>query len=210
MDPLGLYRSLVATRPSDSSETPLPIPTTSSDPSTAETQRAELENATHLYFPAPVPQCVSLESKTRFVLNEEEVNLRSVHLVYTMRNENPQEYVVKFNNLSAQLSETQSIRQLTFVERIELVTWIEGSDSPDLVKPLEIAADTAAASGTVPVVAGTGAAVTQTSINGRPVKVIDARLQAIYNGERKMGDRNTILRGIKPTVSPLSAPRCCL
>ncbi|EEH35377.1 hypothetical protein PAAG_06424 [Paracoccidioides lutzii Pb01] len=36
-------------------------------------------------------------------------------------------------------------------------------------------------------------------VGGRPVRTIDPRLQEIYNGERKMGDRNSVLRGIRPT-----------
>ncbi|KGY15322.1 hypothetical protein PABG_11622 [Paracoccidioides brasiliensis Pb03] len=38
-------------------------------------------------------------------------------------------------------------------------------------------------------------------VGGRPVRTIDPRLQEIYNGERKMGDRNSVLRGIRPTVN---------
>ncbi len=32
-------------------------------------------------------------------------------------------------------------------------------------------------------------------------RTVDPRLREIYNLERRMGDRNTVLRGIKPTVS---------
>ncbi|KAL2367078.1 hypothetical protein RJ035_005229, partial [Blastomyces gilchristii] len=46
--------------------------------------------------------------------------------------------------------------------------------------------------------AGAGAGV-GVGVGGRPVRSVDPRLQEIYNGERKMGDRNSVLRGIKPT-----------
>lgn len=205
MDALGLFRaSLPASTDEDKVD---PFPTTSSDPAEAEANLAELHEATHLYLPKPTPLCISLDAKTRFVLQGEEVDLRSVYLAWVHRDLNIPDYLAKFTELNAKLPSDQQARQLSFVEKIELISWLEGSESSDLVKTLEIAPDSAAASGTVPVVAGTGAAVTQTSANGRPVKVIDARLQTIYNGERKMGDRNTILRGIKPTVSSASAPR---
>lgn len=45
-----------------------------------------------------------------------------------------------------------------------------------------------------------------TSAGGRQGKSIDPRLAEIYNGERRMGDRNSVLRGIKPTVLPLPLP----
>ena len=204
MDPLGLLRAAV---PKEKEEPKVePFPTTSSDPSDAEP--AELHEATHLYLRRPTPICLSLDLKTRFVLEGEEVDLRSVYLAYLHRELGVPDYLAKFADLNAQLPADKQARQLSFVERIELVDWLQGSEGSesDLIKPLEIAPDAVAASGTVPVVAGTGASLVQTSVNGRPVKVIDARLQAIYNGERKMGDRNTVLRGIKPTVSSLSAP----
>ena len=91
-----------------------------------------------------------------------------------------------------------------FVERIDLLTWLEGaSDESEYIKPFEGdsgAGEAKAAAAAVPTVSGTGVGVTQQSASGKPVKVIDARLQEIYNGERKVGDRNTVLRGIKPTV----------
>ena len=103
------------------------------------------------------------------------------------------------------------MRNLVFVERIDLITWLESaSEESDYIEPLKLpdgeiagaaarAADVAGGAA-VPTAGATGIGVTQTAPGGRPVKVIDARLQEIYNGERKMGDRNTVLRGIKPTV----------
>ena len=113
----------------------------------------------------------------------------------------------------------QKLRNLVFVERIELIAWLEGAsdeeggsefitplrsdrlDSGDVATKAADAASGAAGAGGPAVVGSAGAA---TVAGGRPVKVIDARLQEIYNGERKMGDRNTVLRGIKPTVRKLS------
>ncbi|ETN46037.1 uncharacterized protein HMPREF1541_00220 [Cyphellophora europaea CBS 101466] len=197
MDALNLFRNAVtATR--------LPIPTTSSDPS-SEPSPSELAEATHLYFAVPSPHCLPLDNITRFTQSSgDQIDLRSIYLAYLCKDDAPQEYLQKFTDLNAKLPAGQQAKHLNFVEKLELVSWLDGAEGTEFVKPLEATADDVtaaadAATGAVPVVSGTGVGVTQTSVNGRPVKVIDARLQTIYNGERKMGDRNTVLRGIKPT-----------
>ncbi|EFR00019.1 cell division control protein 73 [Nannizzia gypsea CBS 118893] len=63
-------------------------------------------------------------------------------------------------------------------------------------KEADVAAGSVPAKGAGAVGAGPAGAGAATSRAG---KTVDARLQAIYNGERKLGDRNTVLRGIKPT-----------
>lgn len=206
MDALSTFRTAVVSKT-------LPIPSTTSDVS-SEPQPAELAEARYLYFANPSPHSLSLDTITRFVRGEiagkelagTPINLRSVYLAYIYNELSPTIYFRKVEDLNGELPPEQHAQGLQFVEKLELMTWLEGADGSDLVKPLETSSDAAAATAdavasTVPVISGTGAGVTQTSINGRPVKVIDARLQAIYNGERKMGDRNTVLRGIKPTVS---------
>lgn len=95
------------------------------------------------------------------------------------------------------------MQNLVFVERLDLITWLEGSsDDSEYIKPLEAdsAAAQAAASSTAIQGAAGAAAVT---VGGAAVRIARSRnpvLQAIYNNERRIGDRNSILRGIKPTV----------
>lgn len=198
MDALNSFRSAVAAKT-------LPIPSTSDDAS-SEPQPADLAEASHLYFAIPTPHSLPFDNITRFTQSSgEQVDLRSIYLAYLCKDDAPQEYLQKFTDLNAKLPAGQQAKHLNFVEKLELVSWLDGAEGTEFVKPLEISADATtaaadAAAGSVPVVSGAGVGVTQTSVNGRPVKVIDARLQAIYNGERKMGDRNTVLRGIKPTV----------
>lgn len=110
------------------------------------------------------------------------------------------------------------MQNLVFVERLDLITWLEGaSDESEYIKPLEGAAAAAAsavdqaqasaniASGAaggvsaVPSGAPGATAPSGGAQQGKTAKVVDPRLQEIYNGERKMGDRNSVLRGIKPT-----------
>lgn len=208
MDALNSFRIAAAAKS-------LPIPSSSSE-TYAEPQPADLAEATHLYFAKPSPHSLPLDIITRFSRPPRDgtdekvpvpVDLRSVYLAYIWNEFAPQIYFNKVNELNERLPSGQQAQGLQFVEKLELVSWLDGAEaSSDLIKPLEISPDVATATteavtGSVPVISATGTGVTQTSVNGRPVKVIDARLQAIYNGERKMGDRNTVLRGIKPTVS---------
>ena len=207
-DPLLLLRSSIA------SSNP-PQLTTTPDPSSAETDATDsLVSATHLYFTSPSPQCLPLTTLTRFTSTTPDtavVDLRSIFFAWQQKDVTVPEYIAGAAELDKQLPEGQRVRNLVFVERIDLITWLEGaSEESEYIKPLEGAAaglgDVAnkaadvAGGAAVPTVAGTGVGVMQQTPGGRPVKVIDARLQEIYNGERKMGDRNTALRGIKPTV----------
>lgn len=201
-DPLLLLRaSLAASNP--------PKLTTSSTPDTAAANLVDnFADASHLYFsttPAG-PQCHDLSSPTRFISTapaENAVDLRSVYFAWQQKDQTVPEYIAAASELQKNLPEGQSVRHLVFVERIDLLTWLEGADESEYIKPFEGdsgAGEAKAAAAAVPTVSGTGVGVTQQSASGKPVKVIDARLQEIYNGERKMGDRNTVLRGIKPTV----------
>ena len=205
-DALQLLRSSFA-----ASKTP--VLTKSSDPSTAQLEQTDsLVEATHLYFTYPSPHCLPLETKTRFESTNPdtaEVDLRSIFFAWQQKDVPVSEYISRTADLDKQLPEGQKVRNLVFVERLDLITWLEGaSEESEYIKPLEgaaglsdavnRAADVAGGAG-VPTVSGSGIGVTQ-SAGGRPVKVIDARLQAIYSGERRVGDHNTVLRGIKPTV----------
>ncbi|KAJ9499851.1 accessory factor associated with RNA polymerase II [Exophiala xenobiotica] len=192
-----------------------PILTKSSDPAIAEENKTDsFVEATHLYFTYPTSLCLPLETETRFTSQNPDttaVDLRSIFFAWLQKDVTVPEYIALAGELDKQLPEGQKVRNLIFVERLDLITWLEGaSEESEYIKPLEGAAagqgDAAnraadvAGGAAVPTVGGSGVGVTQT-VGGRPVKVIDARLQAIYNGERRMSDHNSVLRGIKPTVS---------
>jgi hypothetical protein len=90
------------------------------------------------------------------------------------------------------------VQNLAFVERLDLITWLEGaSEESEYIKPL-----TSSTAGSAQAAAGIagGVAPTTSGAAGRQSKPTDPRLQEIYSGERSMGDRNSVLRGIKPTV----------
>lgn len=199
----------------------LPTATTSSELST-ENATDDLAKATHLYFQHPLPQSLALNSPTRFTSSSSDspVDLRSIFFAYQKKDVAIPEYIASVQELNEALKKKEradgapeeQAQNLTFVERLDLITWLEGaSDDSEYIKPLEGAggvpssatqAQTSASAGTgaAGVSTGPSAAPAAGAAGGRAGKVIDPRLQEIYNGERKMGDRNSVLRGIKQTV----------
>ena len=97
------------------------------------------------------------------------------------------------------------MQNLVFVERLDLITWLEGaSDESEYIKGLDSDSSAAKSAQVASGAAGGVSTVPSGAAGARPGKQIDPRLQEIYNLERKMGDRNSILRGIKPTVGSSS------
>lgn len=209
----------------------LPTPTTSPELSDQDATD-DLSKATHLFFSQPTPQSIPLVTPTRFVsASSDSVDLRSIFFAWQKKDVAIPEYIASAQELNEALKQKEQqepgkeekVHNLVFVERLDLITWLEGaSDESEYIKPLEGAAAAAeaaaAAAGVAQAEASAGIAsgatggvssvpsgapvATQAGAQaGRAQKPIDPRLQEIYNGERKTGDRNTLLRGIKPTVS---------
>lgn len=104
--------------------------------------------------------------------------------------------------LAASGSAGGQVQNLGYVERIDLTTYLEGAtEESEYIKSLPSDTSAAAASAQVASGAAGGIAPVTSGAVGRQGKSIDPRLAEIYNGERRMGDRNSVLRGIKPTVS---------
>jgi parafibromin len=199
-DPLLLMRQAIA------SEKPA-VPTASADPAAPETS---LPKATHLKFTHPNKTSVPLNTPTRFVSNENPVDLRSIYFAWLNREVAIPEYNASATQLNDALSsgpETLGrVQNLAFVERLDLITWLEGaSEESEYIKPLAADKDaTAANAASQGAHKGSAAPATALSRSGRGA--LDPRLAVIYNGERKTGDRNTALRGTKPTVSSSISP----
>ncbi|KAJ8607679.1 hypothetical protein MRB53_040142 [Persea americana] len=201
-DPLILLRTCL----SSSSPTHL---TTTSDPAEALSNTTDsISQATHLYLPTSQPQCLLLSTPTRFFSDsggtKTHIDLRSIYFAFRHRDSTPNDYIAAISETNNTLPEAQKIRALVFIERLELGEYLDGNaDAVDHIEPLapsQSAAEAAAqADATIPVIGQTGTAAQQKTADGRPGKTIDARLAAIYSGERKLGDHNSILRGIKPT-----------
>jgi parafibromin len=197
-DPLFLLRQSIA------SDSPI-IPTTSEDASSAASVDLSLATAKYLRFSSPVQVSIPLTTPTRFVSSDQPVDLRSIYFAWLKREVAIPEYNASALALNSELADEGGaggkVQNLAFVERLDLITWLEGaSEESEYIKPL--ASDTAGAVASAQVASGAvgGIAPVPSGGVGRQGKTIDPRLAEIYNGERRMGDRNSILRGIKPTV----------
>lgn len=187
-----------------------PITTTSAEPASASDAEQNLALATHLQFIHDGPVVVALDAPTRFETSGSTIDLRSIYFAWLRKDDSITDYISATQRLNEELAKngsSETIKNLVFAEKIELITWLEGaSEENEYIKPLaqEVAAAQAQASGAASVAAGTTGGVATVPSGTAPARqgrTIDPRLREIYNSERGTGDRNTILRGIKPTVS---------
>ncbi|MCJ1450940.1 accessory factor associated with RNA polymerase II [Mycoblastus sanguinarius] len=196
-DPLiSLRRSIASNNP--------PTPTTSPDVATLETSTENLGVATHLHFTDPDTHSFHLDTPTRFISSEQPVDLRSIYFAWQKKDVNIPDYIASAQQLNEELGGEDGagskVQNLVFVERLDLITWLEGaSDESEYIKGLDSDSSAAKSAQVASGAAGGVSTVPSGAAGARPGKQIDPRLQEIYNLERKMGDRNSILRGIKPT-----------
>ncbi|KAK2590212.1 accessory factor associated with RNA polymerase II [Conoideocrella luteorostrata] len=199
-DPLLLLRRAISSSQSF-------IPSASEDPGAAESPLAQ---ASHLQFSSQ-GIAVAIDAPTRFISNENPVDLRSIYFAWLNRELAIPEYNASATTLNDQLAAAGSagkVQNLGFIERLDLITWLEGaSEESEYIKPVAGDAD-ATAAGTAP--AAKPGAVSAAAQARAGKGTLDPRLASVYDGERKMGDRNTVLRGVKPTdfshVRKLAAP----
>ncbi|KAJ5816210.1 RNA polymerase II accessory factor Cdc73 [Penicillium robsamsonii] len=207
----------------------LPTPTTSSELSDqSATDDLAKATHLYFAQPTPRTIALSTLTRFISASTKSPVDLRSILFAWQNKDVAIPEYIAKAQEFNEALKQQtkegekeESVQILIFLERLDLFTWLEGaSDDSEHIKPLEgaAAAAEAAASAAGVTQAGNAAGIAAGSIGGvtsvpsgaagaaqpgtqlgRPQKQIDPRLQEIYNGERKTGDRNTVLRGIKPT-----------
>ncbi|GJN69576.1 accessory factor associated with RNA polymerase II [Purpureocillium lilacinum] len=191
-DPLLLLRQAI------SAGNPF-IPSPSDDPGAAE---APLADASHLQFTSQ-GTALPLDAPTRFISNDKPVDLRSIYFAWLNRELAIPEYNASATTLNEQLAAAGSpgkVQNLGFIERLDLITWLEGaSEESEYIKPLagDAEAAAAAAAGAAPAAKPGAAAAAAKARAGKGT--LDPRLASVYDGERRMGDRNTVLRGIKPT-----------
>ncbi|KAL9601424.1 MAG: hypothetical protein Q9219_002490 [cf. Caloplaca sp. 3 TL-2023] len=195
LDPLlRLRQSIAANDP--------PFTTTSSDPTPSSEATENLAIATHLQFNNP-QHSYSLDTPTRFISSDNAVDLRSIWFAWQKKDVAIPDYIASAQQLNEELASkdgTSKVQNLVFVERLDLITWLEGaSEESEYIKGLESDVSAARSAQVASGAAGGVSTIPSGAAGGRAGKQIDPRLQEIYNGERRMGDRNTVLRGIKPT-----------
>ncbi|KAL8856542.1 MAG: hypothetical protein Q9178_006857 [Gyalolechia marmorata] len=192
-DPLLRLRQSIA-----ANETP--IATSSPEPTSDATEN--LAVATHLQFDNP-HFSYPLDTPTRFISSNKPVDLRSIWFAWEKKDVAIPDYIASAQELNEKLAGkdgTPHVQNLVFVERLDLITWLEGaSEESEYIKGLESEASATLSAQVASGATGGVSTVPSGAAGTRGGRTIDPRLQEIYNGERRMGDRNSVLRGIKPT-----------
>ncbi|QSL64693.1 hypothetical protein MERGE_001995 [Pneumocystis wakefieldiae] len=134
-----------------------------------------LEEAEYLGFSNGV--VVSLKDKTRFVRKEtgEPFNLLSIFFAWQLKDVNVAKYIQRCGE--------SDIKNLSFLEKTDLVTWLDGAPESEHIVPLE-----EEKFGGLAFQGRTGLE----RLERNPV------LLNIYSQERIIGSRHTVLRGLKP------------
>jgi parafibromin len=201
-DPLSLLRTSITT------EKP-PIPTSTPDASVPSDVATSLAQATHLSFNHGTEHVsTALSQSTRFisVASNKAIDLRSIYFCWQNREQSTGDYlnaISALNNEIAEGGKGEAVTNLVFAEKLDLISWLggeSGEEESEFIKSLDDNAQTK-------VEARDAAA---TAAGGEDVEMRDAglsdaaarkreedRLREIYALERKMGDRNTVLRGVK-------------
>jgi parafibromin len=179
-----------------------PTLATSADPSSAGETVTDLSIATHISFNNG--KTFELTIPTRFAPNDAPVSLRSIYFAWQNKDASHPEYIAAVTHLNEELPSGAggSVQSLSFALRIELTAWLNGeTESSESIAALDGAAAMTAAESSAKIASGKGGVPVVKNREGA-----DARLLEIYDGERKMGDHNTVLRGTKPTVSNPRTP----
>ncbi|KAL8933936.1 MAG: hypothetical protein Q9216_006145, partial [Gyalolechia sp. 2 TL-2023] len=196
LDPLfRLRQSIAANDP--------PFTTISADPTSSSEAEDDLAVAAFLQFNNP-QHSYSLDTPTRFVSSDRPVDLRSIWFAWQKKDVAIPDYIASAQQLNEELASkaggASNVHPLFFVERLDLITWLEGaSEESEYIKGLESDASATRSAQVASGAAGGVSTIPSSAAGVRAGKTIDPRLQEIYNGERRMGDRNSVLRGIKPT-----------
>ncbi|KAI0401013.1 RNA pol II accessory factor, Cdc73 family-domain-containing protein [Xylaria palmicola] len=190
-DPLLLLRQSIASGSAI-------MPTASAEASAPE---VSLSQATHLTFVSPTRISLPIDTPTRFVSNDTPVDLRSIYFAWLNREVAIPEYNSFASQLNQDLGGRSQVHKFAYIEKLDLITWLEGaSEESECIKPLAGDKDGSASTAAAALASKGAAAPAIGSTLGRSGKgTLDPRLASIYNSERKMGDRNSVLRGIKPT-----------
>ena len=207
-DLLSLLRMFIAEQRS-------PIPTTAADPSTQAESDVTLAQASFLIFNFQSIQngaqhlAIPLTQETRFISRtpaEKALDVRSVYFCWLNKDAGGVEYigaVAKLNEELKAAGKEEQVTNLVFAEKLDLVTWLGGEmgeEESEYIRSLDDNKQTRKAADDAAKTARGGedvemrdATLTDTAARKRE----EERLREIYAAERKMGDRNTVLRGIK-------------
>ncbi|KAH7382674.1 RNA pol II accessory factor, Cdc73 family-domain-containing protein [Phaeosphaeria sp. MPI-PUGE-AT-0046c] len=177
-----------------------PILTTSADPSPSDTV-TELAAASHISFNVDdAHRTFSLTAPTRFAPDNKPIDLRSCYFAWLNKDAAVTDYFAAVQSLNEELPSGAggSVQNLTFAQKIELIAWLSGeTESSDSITVIDNAAASAAAGDAAAIAGGQGVPVDRDMKRTGGGKMVDARLLQIYDGERRMGDHNSVLHGVK-------------
>jgi parafibromin len=147
----------------------------------------------------------ALNTPTRFAPDGKAVDLRSCYFAWLNKDASVTDYFAAVQTINEELPSGAggSVQNLTFAQKIELIAWLSGeTESSDSIAPIDEGALAAAAGDAAAIAGGKGVPVDggRGTKVGSAGKMVDARLLQIYDGERKMGDHNSVLRGTKNVV----------
>ncbi|KAF2188622.1 CDC73-domain-containing protein [Zopfia rhizophila CBS 207.26] len=198
-DPLSNLRRAIASSTS-------PILTTSPDPTSAADTVTDLALATHISFNFDSQhKTFDLATPTRFAPTDQPVTLRSIYFAWLNKDASLPDYISAVQRLNEDLPSGAggSVQNLAFAQKVELIAWLSGeAETSEFITPLDGAATAAQAESSAAIASGAKgvpAAQNGAAASGNGLRQADPRLMEIYQGERKMGDHNSILRGTKPT-----------
>ncbi|KAL8662390.1 MAG: hypothetical protein Q9168_008265, partial [Polycauliona sp. 1 TL-2023] len=130
-DPLLRLRQSIA-------DSEAPVTTASSDPASDPTEN--LAVATHLQFNNP-NHSYPLDTPTRFTSSDKPVDLRSIWFAWQKKDVAIPDYIASAQELNEELAGkdgSSKVQNLVFVERLDLITWLEGaSEESEYIKGLE-------------------------------------------------------------------------
>ncbi|KAI5365908.1 putative Cell division control protein [Septoria linicola] len=203
-DPLSLLRRTIADqRP--------PIPTT--DPDQPQTD-VSLAQATHLLFNFESAQdgaqhlSIALNAPTRFIsaaAGNKPLDLRSIYFCWLSKDKNTADYLTAVGELNNELKtagKDETASNVVFAEKLDLNMWLAGEmgeNDSEYIKSIGDNKQDRAETADMLKQAQGDADVEMLDAGSDDAKRRDEeeRLNAIYSAERKMGDHNTILRGVK-------------
>lgn len=203
-DPLSLLRRTIVSQRQ-------PIPTTNPDQPQTDVSLAQ---ATHLLFNFDSAQdgaqhiSVPLNAPTRFIspaAGNKPLDLRSVFFCYQCRDSDTAGYLTAVSDLNSELKaagKDETASNVVFAEKLDLNMWLAGEmgeNDSEYIKSLgDNKADRKETADTLKQAQG-DLDVEMLDAGGDDVKrrEEEERLAAIYAAERRMGDHNTVLRGIK-------------
>lgn len=178
-----------------------PILSTSENPAKDATDT--LSTATHITFSVNTHRkTFSLTLPTRFAPSDQPIDLRSIFFAWQNKDLSLPDYIAAVQHLNEELPSGAggSVQNLSFAQKIELFAWLNGeTEISESIKPLEGAGVSVDAEKSAAIASGKAGGIAVDK-GGEGQKLVDERLMVIYDGERKMGDHNTVLRGAKAIV----------